>query len=144
MTSPAFRAAATAGSASAANLTISKPTGTADNDILIAFIAKDDTAAVTKPTGWTLLTEGTANTYYMGIWWKLAASEGASWQWTFSSVWRDGAVLAYSGGVTSGSPIDPDPPAAIAENASASSLASNANTTATADTMRVAGFGDKG
>lgn len=144
MTSPAFRAASTAGASTAANLTITKPTGTVDDDILIGYIAKDDTAAVTAPAGWTLLKEGTANTYYMGIWWKRASSEGANWQWVFSSIWRDGAVLSYSGGVASGSPIDPDPPANIVESASASTLATNANTTATVDTVRVAGYGDKG
>jgi hypothetical protein len=40
--------------------------------------------------------------------------------------------------VTSGDPIDPDPPAAAAHLASASSITTGSNTTVTADTMRVA------
>jgi len=138
MASPAYRASTNVAGSAAANLTLTKPTGTVDNDILIAVIGKDDNVDPTAPTGWTLLASGkpvAANACY--IYWKRAASEGASWVWTFASVWREGVVLAYSGVPTTGNPYDPDPLAAIVTNASSAGLATNDNTTLTADTTSV-------
>lgn len=137
MASPTYRASSTAGAATAANLTINKPTGTADGDILVAFISKDNTAAVTAPAGWNLIGEATANAYYSGAWWKRAASEGASWQWTFTSIWRTGCVAAYQGAIGTGTALDPDPPAAFTETQN-NTLATNSNTTASTDTVVVA------
>ena len=136
----AFRAMTTAGDATAANLTLTKPTGTVDNDILIAWITKETTTTPGIPTGWTLIPNqaGVANSRSCHKYWKRASSEGASWTWTFASTWRTGYVSAYSGGETSGDPLDPASPTAMSESASASTLATPSQTTTVANVMLIA------
>jgi hypothetical protein len=114
------------------------PTGTADNDILVILLSKDSAAAVTWPTGWTTLSEDTNDSYYQGVGWRRALAADTNWTWTFASTWRDALILGYSGAVTSGDPIDPDPPAAAVHLTNASTITTGSNTTVTADTMRVA------
>lgn len=138
MAAPTFRAKANAGGSTAANVTVSAPAGTADNDILVVLLAKDSAGAVTWPSGWTILSEETSDSYYQGVGWRRALATDTNWTWTFASTWRDVLILGYSGAVTSGDPIDPDPPAAAAHQTSASSITTGSNTTVTADTMRVA------
>lgn len=140
MASPVCRTpASTAGAASAANLTINRPTGTVDGDILLAGISKDNTATVTAPSGWTeILSPEISNSYYSSVWWKRAASEPTSWTWTFTSIWRTGFAVAISGGVGSGTALDPDPTAAWVTAASTGSLTTNSITTATVDTLLAA------
>ena len=108
MAAPAFRAAETAGNSLGTSLTITKPTGTAEDDILIGFLAFENNEAVTA-SGWTLIATAEESATWEGhCWYKRAgASEPAdyTWSWT-SSKWRNGIILAYSGGITSGNPID--------------------------------------
>lgn len=136
----AFRAASTAGDATAANITITKPTGTVDDDIIIVWITKETTTTPGIPTGWTLIPNqaGTANAESCHAYWKKAASEGASWVWTFASTWRTGWAISYSGGETVGSPLDPASPVAMTETASAAQGAAPSQTTTVADVMLVA------
>jgi hypothetical protein len=138
--SPAFRSKATGGNATAANVTVSVPAGVVDNDILLFFLSKDATGAVTWPAGWNILVEGTANTFYGGIGWRRASGEPANYTWTFASTWRDAIILAYSGAVTGENPNDPDvPPAQVEVSLGPSpSWATNNITTTTADTIAVA------
>lgn len=140
MASPAYRSSTTAGAATAANITINKPAGVVDNDILIAVISKDATDAITAPAGWTLVQQDTQDTWMLAIYWKRAASEGASWTWTFASTWRDCGVSAWSGGVTVDTPLDPDTPAAIVRSASALAVTCTANTTKTTNTTEIATY----
>lgn len=67
-----------------------KPTGTADGDFLVAFLWASSAQAVNpiqmaEPAGWTLIREVSAvqstRTGAIGIYTKVASSEGASWQW---------------------------------------------------------------
>ena len=138
MASPPFGSKATAGGATAANVTCNVPASTADNDLLLFFLSKDATDAVTWPGGWNILAEGTANTFYMGIGWRRASSEPANYTWNFASTWRDCVMLRYTGVVTGENPNDPDTPPAMVEAASVTSLASNNDVTTTADTTGVA------
>ncbi len=139
MAAPAFGTKSNAGGSAGTSFVPSRPTSTADGEILIVELSKDNTDAVTWPSGWTILAEDTNDTFYLGVGWKRASSEPTSWTWSWTnSTWRDGAVYRYTGGVSSGSPIDPDPPAAITHAASVLSIATNSNTTLTANTVRVA------
>lgn len=85
----------TAFSGAASGITINKPTGTVDGDLLIAFIACGATA--TTPTvntlsGWTLIRTdavtvagGATSNQHCRSFWKIASSEGTNYAWTFSA-----------------------------------------------------------
>jgi hypothetical protein len=105
-----YRASTSAGNASGGSLTVNKPTGTVDGDLLIVtfYLESDTNTFDTVPTGWN--TGGSiANTGAFKIWsfWKLASGEGASWAWVpHTSAWRAAVCAAYSGGSGSGSFVD--------------------------------------
>lgn len=138
MASPAFRSKATAGEATAANVTCNVPAGVADDDILLFLLSKDATGAVTWPSGWNILAEDTADTFYTGVGWRRAATEPANYTWTFASTWRSCVMLAYSGAINSENPLDPDTPSAMTTGTSVTSLATNNDVTTTASTTAVA------
>lgn len=89
-----------------ATLTLTKPTGTVDGDLLIAVVIVTITGNSTVsavPSGWTLVrssaykpatAEAKVDTYY-----KIASSEGASWDWTIntSTGSNGGGVLRITG-----------------------------------------------
>lgn len=72
---------------------INKPTGVADEDILIASVsASDATAVPTLLSGWTALYSNqalggnpAAEAYVESVWWKLASSEPASYTINYSA-----------------------------------------------------------
>lgn len=94
-----------------ATLTISKPTGTAENDIMIAVINQKANQVVSAPAGWTLIgtiNNGTVN-QANAFWKRAGASEGASYDFTKPTddnlLWH-GAISSFRGIITTGSPID--------------------------------------
>lgn len=100
--------------------TVSKPTGTVDNDLLIMWTATDTAHVPTTPAGWTLIatldqsTDTTVSAYY-----KIAASEGASYTFTnLFSTTEVGtiAIMAYSG-VDTTTPLDGVTPTTLASAA---------------------------
>jgi hypothetical protein len=109
MAAPAFRQIATLGGSSATSAVISKPTGTVDNDVMVAYLHVEGTKTLTPPSGWALIdSRPTADTTFTNyLYWKRAASEGASytWSWTGNS-WREGWIYSASGCETSGNPYD--------------------------------------
>ena len=106
----AYRAGATGGGGDASSITINKPTGTLDNDILIACLYREAAGAWTHPAGWSELYDaGSTDTGNprLTVAWKRAASEGSNYQWTRTgSTWVIGAIAAFSGCLSTGSPID--------------------------------------
>lgn len=82
--------------------TVTKPTGTVDGDFLVVVIgtASDGSTLVVSgvPSGWTLKQETvntpTAATARVYIYYKIASSEGASWDWTLNT---SGATHFYAG-----------------------------------------------
>lgn len=106
----AFRQYATGGGSSASSVTCDKPTGTVDGDILIAKVYLENTGDTVTATGWThIRTETTAGTvpFRQVLYWKRAASEGASYDFSWTnSVWSHATILAYSGCLASGDVID--------------------------------------
>lgn len=109
----AYRSGSTAGDASGGNLTITKPTGTVDGDILIAICYNEISASAwTAPSGWAQWGSGQANyvaSAWINVYWKRAASEGANYQFSITTTWRIIAMCALSGALASGDPIDVGP-----------------------------------
>ncbi len=97
--------------ASGAAITINKPTGTVQNDVMVASIAvRPQTTIVTPPSGWTLIRRidnATANSNSLITYRKVAgASEASSYTWTFDSFsGAAGGIVAISGANTT-SPVD--------------------------------------
>ena len=111
----AFRSVASTTYAQRTNTTVNKPAGTSDNDILIAglFVGATGTAPTpTAPAGWTQIGTASSVTDIPGfngtfrVFWKRAAGEGASYTFTHASGSSQAFIAAYSGCVTSGSPVD--------------------------------------
>lgn len=104
-----YRSNTQAGNASGGSLVVTKPTGVADGDVLIAvgYLESDTNSWTTVPSGWSLVrTNSNAGAFRQDVWLKRAASEGASWTWApNSSNWRGVTVLAYSGQTGSGSTL---------------------------------------
>ncbi len=97
----AFRATSTRSAASSATATGDRPTGVADDDILLALVQHSASSATidTSPSGWVELHAGTSpGDFSLSIWWKKASSEPATWDWVWSA---SGAVrvdvTAHSG-----------------------------------------------
>lgn len=84
-------------STGSANITINKPAGVVDNDILYAAIHTDSATTITAPSGWSIVDTASDGTIKVITYQKLAASEGASWQWTSGVFIYLGHVAAWSG-----------------------------------------------
>ena len=105
-----FRAAASA-SATTGNLTITKPTGTVEDDVLIASIGvRPNTTGITPPTGWTLVrrvdTTGPDANSLAVYRLKAGASEPASYTWTLTGVSASSGGIQSFTGVDTTTPID--------------------------------------
>ena len=108
----AFRAGASAGVPSGTlSLTINKPSGTVEGDVMIASIAvRPDTAAITAPADWALVRRvdnANPNANSLAVYYKVAgASEPADYTWTFStSTGSAGGIQSFLG-ADQGNPIN--------------------------------------
>lgn len=90
------RSASKASSASTASLSVAKPTGTIDGDVLIAFAASSANAPILS-TGWTKRSENVSIAGSFAVFSKTAASEGASWNFTCSADRMSVQVVCVSG-----------------------------------------------
>lgn len=84
--------------ADASGVTISKPSGVIDGELLIAIIAFQSGKSVSTPSGWTLKQNSGAQVE-ISVYWKIASSEPASWLWQFTTGTGNigGVVLRVSG-----------------------------------------------
>src|SRR4030095_227044 len=135
----AFRSYAEKTSSTTSNTTIAKPSGTTDGDVLLAAISADEAAVIGPPAGWTEdassgITWSTSGARRIWLYYKVASSEGADWQWTHALYGTWGIVGAWSGGDT-GTPND----AAATSNSGGSdtSVIATGLTTATSNAMHV-------
>ena len=105
----AFRSAASNGVASG-SLTINKPAGTVQNDVMIAAIAvRPETGTITPPSGWTLVNRydnANANQNSLAIYYRVAgASEPANYNGRSQRrPARPGGIQSFSG-VSTSNPI---------------------------------------
>jgi hypothetical protein len=140
----AFRSASS-GSAGSGVLTLSigKPAGTVQGDVMVASIAvRPETATITPPSGWTLvrrLDNASSVANSLAVYYKVAgASEPSSYSWSLStSTGSAGGIAAFSG-VDTSNPIDIE----NGQNTpSGLSHATPSISTTVADAMLVASFG---
>lgn len=79
---------------------VPRPVGVIDGDRLLAFISIGNNGAITPPAGWSelvLATNTAGVTLQNRIYTKVAASEPASWTWTFTSAAYVGIAHATRG-----------------------------------------------
>lgn len=143
MASPAYRAVGQQQSAGTTSIDIPKPTGTAENDILILFFYWENNSAVTitPPSGFAEYTSAARDNtgpnpdFHVRVYWKRAgASEGASYTVGLSSSSACiGTLAAFSGAITSGTPLE----AAGVTSGNSTSCTLPSITTLTAETLRI-------
>lgn len=108
----AYRASTSQGNASGAGLTVTKPAGTADGDLIVvvAYLESDANTWASVGAGFTTaagLVQANTGAFSVRVWWKIASGEPASWTWTpTSSAWRTVVAASYSGGSGSGERVD--------------------------------------
>ncbi len=97
----AFRASGTGQNGTGnATLTITKPAGTAANDVMVATVYTASTSApTTVPSGWNLISTTSPTVGKVYMYYKVAdGSEGASFGWVWgSSVQSAGTIVGYTG-----------------------------------------------
>lgn len=115
LTSILFRSSAKAYNLAApTSLTVSKPAGVVQNDILLAGVEiRGDKTISAVPTGWTAITTGNTgssnNDAFLTVYWKLAgASEPSTYKWSFGGGGGGDAAIIISAfsGCNTASPID--------------------------------------
>lgn len=124
----AFRAKASAG-VTGTSLVVDKPTGTLDDDVMLAFIAvRPDGTTVTPPTGWeSVLSQGRGANGELYVYRKVARSEGANYTFTVSASSQHlGVIASFSGGDI----VTPVNVSGGSDGASASQVAPDVTTTA--------------
>lgn len=141
----AFRASSKQDVAARTTITLTKPTGTTDGDLLIAMVGTTNAAGITistVPTGWTQIQkdDGGGSVPVVGTYYKIASSEPASWDWVLSSEGSEagGCVIALTGQATS-SPINASGKDTVLAS-TAPSLANGFNPTASDGFLVFCGF----
>ena len=138
----AFRAAATANNAGGAgNLSIAMPTGTVQNDVMVAVIGVRGGTGVTitAPTGWVELNTTTSLTSIRSsMFYKVAgASEAGPYSFTFSVSNKASGVISSYSGVDLVSPIVKNN---VQANASSTTMTAPSVNTTHDNSWVVAGF----
>jgi hypothetical protein len=107
----AYRSKNIKGNGSGTSVVHAAPSGLANNDILLFMLYKQNSAAVTYPAGFTevaAIASGTS--FWLYVAWKRASSESGTYTFSWTgSTWRYSMLGAYSGCITSGSPMDATP-----------------------------------
>lgn len=91
------------------NVTVAKPTGVADGDLMLAMLTIGNATppTPTPPSGWTLLSGFPSTVTNSGfsvvtrVYWKVASSEGSDYTWNHATSSSQVAIVAYSGVDTS-------------------------------------------
>lgn len=118
------------GVANTASVTVTKPTGLAVGDVMLAFVG-DNLTGITAPAGWTLLDSDDATSgalWRSAVYYKVATgSEGASYNFTSQNTgapfWV--AISAYRGV----DPVTPVQDASLTQGTTATTLAAPSVTT---------------
>ena len=121
--------------AGSTSLTITKPAGAVEKDLLVALVSVRNNGTVTAPTGWTQVVNS-AYSFYLrkSVWYKVAgASEPANYTWTFgTSGAAAGGISAFYGIKTSTAPgplnvADTTPQTANSGTVTATSITTTTN-----------------
>lgn len=108
---PTYRSLSTANTTSVTSVTINKPAGTVQNDLMIAFLSRDASGSnMPPPSGWTQLIQNDIGTTHRAeIFYKIAgASEPASYSFDLIDTNEGvvGTIVTVTGASTS-SPFGP-------------------------------------
>ncbi len=94
-------------SPSSSSITITKPTGTVQFDLMVAAISVYGTPTITPPAGWTLLFTRSGLNGSLNVYWKLAgASEGANYNWATNATGAMAGTIISHFNVNQSTPID--------------------------------------
>jgi hypothetical protein len=125
-------------------LTINKPAGTIENDVMLAAITiRSGSEYPSLPAGWAVVpntqvidTSGNPDTRSTVAWKRAGASEPASYDFTHSwGTESSGAISTFRGVIESGSPIDAS--SGLTDGTSDAIVSATSITTTVADTMVV-------
>jgi hypothetical protein len=138
-----YRSNSSQGNGSGLGLTVNKPAGTADGDLIVVvgYLESDTNTWSSVGSGFTEV-KNIDNTglFDLRMWYKWASGEPASWTWTpSSSNWRTVLVASYSGG--SGSGTQPDVSSSDQADGSVPQSAPSVTTTVNDDVL-VFGYGN--
>ncbi|MFN2467187.1 MAG: Ig-like domain-containing protein [Gaiellaceae bacterium] len=103
-----FRAATSAGNATATTLTIDSPAGVGPGDVLLGSVAVRGNPIITAPAGWSLVrVDAVLNNVKQAVYQKVAGSaEPASHTWTFGTAQGAAGGIAAYAGVDVTNPVD--------------------------------------
>ncbi len=138
MAAPAYGSSGTAQAGGYDNTVIlGVPSGTAADDIVIAWIYNENTLSNT-PTGFTLKVEEASAGQAISVYWKrLTGADSGSYQWTHADGdWCEGVAIRYTGCITTGDPFDVFD---SANQASGTNTPAVSNTTTVVDTLQLWG-----
>lgn len=123
------------------SLTISKPSGTVQGDLLVAAIGVNGTATVTAPSDWTVIRDDTVSTRVRLVsMYKVVTNifEGNNYQFNFSSSVKASGGIVHYAGVDTAQPIDVHAMNSSATNTT--SMTAPSVTTTVPNTMLVSVF----
>lgn len=107
---------------SGTSITVGVPSGTADNDIMFCLIKYPSSETLTAPGGWTLpangsYTDSTTSNTIMRVYYRVASSEPASYNWTVGAASRmGGSCYTFRGDFNTATPFDVDSSTAYTTN----------------------------
>lgn len=142
----AYRAGATGGGGSASSVTITKPTGAVDGDILIVVLYMESTTATWNTlTGWTDIVANQQDeipNFRLTTRWHRCSSDGADYTFNVSAgtPWITAAMGCYSGCIGSGGAIDVSAGNACSGGGAGHTPVAASITTTAANDMLVAGI----
>lgn len=133
-----FRSSSTATAKNVTSLSVPKPAGVVQGDVLIARIANRNhvEAVISPPAGWTVLrSDQSASAVKSWVLWKVATgAEPASYAFGFDvSAYVAGSIVAFSGA----DPVNPIDAVSGQKNGNSATLAAPAVTTTAADGVAV-------
>lgn len=88
------------------SLTITKPSGTVDGDIMLMWLTHKGAAYATMPAGWTLVARNISGSTRGELHWKRASGEGANYAVTGLADTALGMIASYIGGLAAGNVVD--------------------------------------
>lgn len=75
------------------NITVNKPSGTVNGDIMVIFFATTGTGTITPPSGWTNRTSLTNGNRKYHVYTRTAASEGSTYSFSFTTTTFTSAII---------------------------------------------------
>jgi hypothetical protein len=92
----------------ATSLSVNKPAGVAQGDVMVATLTATGTGSITTPSGWTVVTDATQGTALRQItYYKVGgASEGSSYSWGLGTSRSTSAGIVAYRGVNQTAPVD--------------------------------------